>query len=463
VSGADDPEDPTAGHLHGGVVVASADKTILDSRQAADGASSQASRDASHAVPGARYEDLGEIAHGGMGSVRRVFDRVLLRTVALKTLRFRSDVLNDADQFVEEAQITGQLDHPNIVPVYDFGVTATDHAFFTMKLVDGETLASRIRKLHAAGFPADGLEAIVAVFQRVCDAVAFAHSRGVIHRDLKPANVMIGSHGQVYVMDWGLGLLRASTRPRAAGSDSTPVVTAPRPPKDTHRIEGTVSYMAPEQVTGHDELIDERTDVFGLGAILYEVLTNRPPYVGKDIRACLEAARDCRMPHPQALVAHPLPPGLCEIALRAMRPRPDIRYPSAEALGADLARFQRGGGWFSTRILADGEVVMREGEVADSAYVILEGRCEVYREHGGRRDILRQLGPGDAFGEMALLSARPRTASVVAKGPTTVKVVTAAAFQREMERSSWLAAIMGQLAARFAELDTTRSGSNDWL
>jgi serine/threonine-protein kinase len=383
-----------------------------------------------------------------MGAVERVFDRVLLRTVAMKTL-LSTTLAPEADRFVEEAQITGQLDHPNIVPVYEFGAEA-ERAFFTMKLVSGRTLGELIRELHEQDFPAERLEALVAALVKVSEAVAFAHSRGVIHRDLKPANVMVGSHGQVYVMDWGLGLLRS-----AQGTE-TAVCTASQPESLTGRVEGTVAYMAPEQARGHLDAVDERSDVYALGAILYEILTDRPPHVGRDFAACLAAAALGEIRPPQDLSLHLLPPGLCEIALRALDPDPARRHPSAEAFGSELSSFLRGGGWFGTLYVDDGEFVVREGEAADSAFVIVEGRCEVLQERDGRRTVLRTLGPGDAFGETALLSARPRTASVVAVGSAKLKVVTAAAFYRELGRSAWLGALMEQLANRFVELDGAR-------
>jgi eukaryotic-like serine/threonine-protein kinase len=402
-----------------------------------------------------RYERCGEIGRGGMGAIERVFDRVLLRTVAMKTML--SPLTDpDADRFVEEAQITGQLDHPNIVPVYEFGSTKQDAgAFFTMKLVSGQTLSDLIRQLHLDGLPADGLEDLVAVLVKVCEAVSFAHSRGVIHCDLKPANIMVGTHGQVYVMDWGLGRLRSN----ATGADA--VRTSSVPDWLHGGIAGTASYMAPEQARGQLDLVDERTDVFALGAILYEVLTSRPPYEGLDWDMCLAAAREAQITPPQDFCEHMMPPALCEIALRAMQADPDNRHRSAEAFGADLAAFLRGGGWFATLKLADGELVVREGDPAEAAYVIVEGHCQVFRERDGRRSVLRTLGPGDAFGETALLSARPRTASVVAVGNVTLKLITARAFERELGRSAWLATLVQQLAGRFVELDQARGDVHD--
>jgi hypothetical protein len=403
-----------------------------------------------------RYERGEEIGRGGMGAVEIVLDRVLLRTVAMKTMLSRPQGPT-ADRFIEEAQITGQLDHPNIVPVYELGRTQQDRVFFTMKLVSGQTLAALIRKLHAEGFPSEGLEHLVAALVKVCEAIAFAHSRGVIHCDLKPANIMIGTHGQVYLMDWGLSLLRSGV-----GADTEATVQTTRAAARIERvIAGTVSYMAPEQARGRLDLIDERTDVFGLGAILYELITSRPPYEGIDLETCLAAACEARVIPPKDFCQHAIPPSLCEIALRAMQLDPKRRHASADAFGADLAAFLRGGGWFATLQVKDGAIVVRQGDPAEAAYVIVEGQCAVFREREGRHTVLRTLGPGDAFGETALLSARPRTASVKAIGNVTLKLITAEAFERELGRSTWLAALVQQLASRFVELDRARSGEDD--
>jgi serine/threonine-protein kinase len=324
-----------------------------------------------------------------------------------------------------------------------------------MKLVSGHTLSEAIVRLHQRDFATEDLERILHTMLKVCEAVSFAHSRGVVHRDLKPANIMIGSHGQVYVMDWGLGLLLEGRRPSALGQgQASPSVTTSGAHGERSGLEGTVAYMAPEQASGRLDTVDPRTDVFALGAILYEVLTGRPPYRATNLIQALALAAEARMTPPQeAAGERALPPGLCEIALRAMRRDLDERYQSVEELAADLRSFLRGGGWFATRRFGPGQVIVREGDAADAAYVVIEGRCEVFREQAGGRQPLRVLEAGDVFGETALLSAEPRTATVAALDDVTVKVVTKEAFERELEHSTWLGVLVRQLAARFLELE----------
>jgi len=399
-----------------------------------------------------RYTDLGEIGRGGMGTVHRTFDRLLLREIAMKTIEAALAGPAAAERFVEEAQITGQLDHPNIVPVYDFGTHQDQRTFITMKLVTGQTLGEAIEALHDQGFAGETLERVLRVLIKVCEAVAFAHSRGVAHRDLKPANIMIGTHGQVYVMDWGLGLLLEGRRTPVAHRSEAPidrVQTSSPGTRSLPALAGTVGYMAPEQAAGRLDTIDARTDVFALGAILYKVLTDRPPF-----RTLDRARAGDVVPPQEVMMDRPLPPALCEITMKALEREPGRRYQSIDALREALEGFLRGGGWFATRHFSPGQRIVLEGEPADAAFVVVEGRCEVYQERPDGKHVLRTLGPGDVFGETALLSAQPRTATVAAFDEVTVKVITAEAFERELGRSSWVAALVKQLVARFLELES---------
>ena len=234
------------------------------------------------------YQLLGEIARGGMGVILKGHDTDLGRDVAVKVLDAELSKRPEVVQrFVEEAQIGGQLQHPGIVPVYELGLMADERPYFTMKLIKGRTLAALFaqRKL-----PSDNRGKLLAIFESVCQTMAYAHSKGVLHRDLKPANVMVGAFGEVQVVDWGLAKVlrrggvadekRAKERvtihtvietvrsgPGSSGSDSM-----------VGSVMGTPAYMAPEQAQGEIEKLDERADVFSLGAILCELLTGKPPY-----------------------------------------------------------------------------------------------------------------------------------------------------------------------------------------
>jgi hypothetical protein len=233
----------------------------------------------------------GEIGHGGMGTVFKGRDPDLGRELAVKMLHENHrDDPELVRRFLEEAQISGQLQHPGVVPVYELGRAADDRPFFTMKLVKGRTLADLLKQ---RANPRDGLPRFLTVFEQVCQTLAYAHARGVVHRDLKPANVMVGNFGEVQVVDWGMAkVLRGGTdgapgrEHQDHGEESTVICTArsgstgeaSRP----GTILGTLSFMPPEQAGGEVDRIDERADVFGLGAILCTILTGQPPYTGRD-------------------------------------------------------------------------------------------------------------------------------------------------------------------------------------
>ena len=244
-----------------------------------------------------RYQLLGEIARGGMGAVLKGRDPDLNRDLALKVLleqhRDRTDLV---ERFMEEAQICGQLQHPGVVPVYELGSLPDRRPFFAMKLVKGQTLAVLLGRRDS---PADDLPRFLSIFEAVFQTVAYAHARGVIHRDLKPSNVMVGSFGEVQVMDWGLAKVLPKNGQSAPGPETPPVnetvVSTPRSKGDSDLSEagsvlGTPAYMAPEQARGETEAVDRRADVFALGSILCEVITGSPAFGGASSLEILRAA-----------------------------------------------------------------------------------------------------------------------------------------------------------------------------
>ncbi len=305
-----------------------------------------------------RYRLGDELGRGGMGVVHRGTDTELRREVAIK---FLNEALS-ADRawlarFVEEAQATAQLEHPGIVPVYDIGRDRRGRVFFTMRLVRGRTLAEVIDDARAAngdGSPSFGL---VQTLAQVCRTVAYAHARGVVHRDLKPQNVMVGQHGEVLVMDWGLarvgsseGDLGAEAREPAADADDTePAVATDRADSDALRTRpgsalGTPAYMAPEQAAaarGGTEPIGPAADVHALGGILYRLLTGKPPFQADDLRALLDRVIE-HPPAPPRTLAPATPRELEAIALRALAKVPAERYETADALADDLQAWLEG-------------------------------------------------------------------------------------------------------------------------
>jgi tetratricopeptide (TPR) repeat protein len=256
--------------------------------------------DALPAEAPARLQLHGEIARGGMGAVLKGRDTDLGRDLAVKVLlETHAGKTELVQRFVEEAQIAGQLQHPGITPVYELGQFADQRPYFTMKLVKGQTLAALLaaRPNLAADRPK-----FVGIFAQICQTLAYAHARGVIHRDLKPANIMAGAFGEVQVMDWGLAKVLPGSGTDEPKAQTPPTVSLIRTQRsrdaDTPEagaqtqagsVLGTPAYMAPEQARGEGDLVDTRADVFGLGAILCEILTGQPPFTGKKAEALRKA------------------------------------------------------------------------------------------------------------------------------------------------------------------------------
>jgi tetratricopeptide (TPR) repeat protein len=295
--------------------------------------------------PAGKYGEPDLLGAGAEKEVARVRDRDTLRDVALA----RPTAGRSGAAFVREARILARLEHPNIVPVHDLGLAPDGRPYFTMKLLTGETLDAvlvRLRAGDAATAARYPLPALLDVFARVCDAIAFAHSRGVIHRDIKPANVRIGEYGEVRVLDWGLARSADDLRGGTARGSRVAVPAAgesadePRPPGD---VRGTPGYMAPEQAAGRGDETDERTDVYALGALLYALLTWRPPVEGSSTdevlrRTVAGEVAPLRRPSPDRTI-----PGALEaIARKALAVQPGDRYPTVEALRADLRAFTQG-------------------------------------------------------------------------------------------------------------------------
>jgi serine/threonine-protein kinase len=397
----------------------------------------------------ALFEDRGEIGRGGMGTVRRVFDRRLLRDLALKVIEPRSgEPEKRLQRFLEEARVTGRLEHPNIVPVHELGAQGPQW-YFSMKLVQGFTLEQLIDAAGTDRLEPDTLADLLGVFIKVCEAVAFAHSRGVIHRDVKPANVMVGEFGQVYLMDWGVARLLGGDVLTAQHREEL-IFTTEDSPGD---IVGTPSYMSPEQARGDHARVDARSDVFTLGSTLYHLLTGRPPYDGRTYYMVLIQALQRRCEAPE-VVDPRVPPALSRIALKAMALDPAERYASAGDLQQALEDFLRGGWHLPTETFAPGALIVRQGDDADAAYIIASGHCEAFKTGpDGHEQRLRIMGPREVFGETAILTRSPRTASVRALDEVTLMVVREATLSEALGLNAWMGSFATALARRFREVD----------
>jgi len=291
--------------------------------------------DRSSGAPYGRYRDLGLLGRGSMAEVRRVFDPALDRAVAMKILK--PGLLGNGlaqTRFKKEARAIARLQHPAIVPIHDIGLLPDGRPYYTMKVVEGRTLKAVIREVHS-GRSEEGwtLRRLVEALHRAAEAVAFAHAHDVLHRDLKPDNIMLGRFGEVLVVDWGLAKVLRDAAPLAdPGGVNTADVS------QTGSVSGTPAYMAPEQVE-HGALTPA-TDVYALGAMLYEILSGRPPYVGPTAWLVLLQVKT-GTPTPlrqaaEAAGAPPVPDELAAVVETAISRQPEDRYPHAGALARDL-------------------------------------------------------------------------------------------------------------------------------
>jgi len=303
-----------------------------------------------------RYVFEGEIARGGMGAVVRAIDSGIRREVAVKYLLDQASASKRL-RFIEEAQITGQLEHPNIVPIHELGSDEKGRLHFSMKMVKGRTLANMLQGLRETDSAEYPLGRLLTILVNVCNALAYAHARSVIHRDLKPANIMVGDFGEVYVMDWGLAKVRnqgsgVRNQESAVKNESPPQVMTDRlleaEMTQDGAILGTPVYMAPEQAAGKVDGVDQRSDIYALGAILYEMLTLHGPVDRGGGRAeILRRVVQGEIVPPQARLRgagsrRRIPPELGAMTMKALATEPARRYPTVETFRQDLERYLEG-------------------------------------------------------------------------------------------------------------------------
>ncbi len=383
-----------------------------------------------------------EVARGGMGHVHPATDRNLLRHVALK--RLDKDFASQPfyrDGFIAEAQMNGQLEHPNIVPVHELAIDPNGIPYFTMKFVQGTSFDVWLHD-HPPG-SIDRLQMGIEILLKVCDAVAYAHHRGVVHRDLKPGNIMVGDFGQVYLMDWGLAkLIRGQPQ------------SADRAMMNAMGATGTPDYMAPEQARGNPKDTDERSDVFGLGALLFEILSGKRVYGAGSATALLKRASAGEVLSIDAACEDVgVARRIRTVVEKATQPDPAKRYQTVAEMQDAMRAFLHGGLHLPRKTFSAGELIVQEGHKGDAAYMIIAGHCRAYRTVDGREETLAVMGPGETFGEMALILFEPRAATVVAADAVTVLVLDQSTMNEGLGLSGWTGALVRALAQRFADLE----------
>jgi serine/threonine-protein kinase len=349
--------------------------------------------------------------------------------------------------FFREAQVMGQLSHPNVVPIHDVGLRQ-GRPFFTMGLVSGQSLSAWLGNVTPGD--CERLADFLEIITKVCDALEYAHSRSVVHGDLKPANIMVGSFGEVYVMDWGGAKL---LEPQ---NDQAVIDRLPSLPKEATegKIFGTATYMSPQQANA--EPPSRSWDVFSLGAIIYQFITGHAPFQAKDSADALAKAQQCDFQQLNLEVhGKTLPPELLRVVARAMARNPADRYPGITLMRSDLSRIMRGGGTFPILEFPKDTTVIAEGDTDRTAYIVHSGTLEAFRTNGIEETPLRLLAAGDVFGEMAMFASTPRTASVRALTDVKLFCITEDVLKSELDHMTpWMATFVRTLARRFAQQET---------
>jgi serine/threonine-protein kinase len=398
------------GRLADADLQASLDSVV--SRQTAELAPTVDAHPPSHGGSGQRFRVLRPHAKGGLGEVFVALDQELHREVALKEMRSRyAEDPSGRARFVLEAEVTGQLEHPGIVPVYGFGYHADGRPYYAMRLVKGHSLGEALARFHQAEGPgrdpgerALALRQLLGRFVAVCNAVAYAHSRGVLHRDLKPENIMLGKYGETLIVDWGLAkpLTSAAAGDAASEVPLLPALSGGSAPTLMGSVVGTPAFMSPEQAAGQMDQLGPASDVYGLGATLYMLLTGQPPVAGRDASEVLGRVQRGEVVPPRQVKAT-TPPVVAAICQKAMALEPAARYPTVLALAADVERWladEPVGAWPEPRTVRVARWVRRHktGVTAAVAAALVAALClgtstglllAAYREVGRQRDLAR--------------------------------------------------------------------------
>lgn len=403
-------------------------------------------------TPEPRYNILELIGQGGFGEVMSCFDRFTHRLVARKSLKDKHrDNIAQLRALINESRLVSYLEHPGIVPLYDVYVDEQGKFAYTMKYIEGEPLSNWLKQhaLRRQPFPASWC---LRIFTKLCETLSYAHDRGVLHLDIKPANVMLGTYGEVLILDWGSArlyepeLYENYLRSISQQEEVLPIVNL------EDRLIGTPPYLSPEQVQGYKDKLSPATDIFCAGVLLYQMLSGTSPFSTQSVQTFVDEVLN-KDPVPIHQRRADVPLHLSRIGMKMLSRDPEQRYSSFKEVLHDLQDFNSQGSGFEVRTYNAGEVIFNEGEFGDHAFQIIDGEVEITTTVDGETKILATQGRGDIIGELAVFTKRPRTATVRALQPTTVQLLTADTINKELEKlHPWVGDMIYRLSQKFIDL-----------
>jgi eukaryotic-like serine/threonine-protein kinase len=398
-----------------------------------------------------RYKLLTLLGEGGFAQVRSCFDTSLNRVIALKELKpacsENPDLLN---AFINEAKLVSFLDHPGIVSVFDTFTSDNGKPCYTMQLVEGRTLSSLLSDPVTERPTAIPFTRALDIFSKMCETLAYAHDRGVIHLDLKPDNIMVGRYGEVLIMDWGSAKIY-DTRPYEEYLNRFTNETERLSPgrENESFVLGTPYYMAPEQFTLRRSQCTPAADVFAAGIILYQMLTGIHPFIASDLTD-IRRAVETFDPQPVYEINADIPRRLCQICERTLEKSVVNRYKNCHELVDDIRLCHDSCEAFVGKSYNAGDVIFREGDIGEYAFIIVSGKVEISKIHEAVPKVLATLGKNEIVGELAIFSKQPRSATARAMEPTVIRIMNKVDVDRELDKlSPWVGRMITGLSTRF--------------
>ncbi|MFM1943913.1 MAG: hypothetical protein RI897_2895 [Verrucomicrobiota bacterium] len=402
-----------------------------------------------------RYRFIREVGEGGLSSVGSFYDSRLNRVVALKTLQ-EEHVGNEelVRFFINEAKLLGYLDHPGVVPVFDTFLREKDTPCYTMKLCQGLSLASLLDAYKGPNRGPIPLARTVEIFTKLAETLAYVHDKGVLHLDLKPDNIIVGTYGEVILLDWGSARLYSSEKfYEHLGQHTEDTEVAYFEKERESLVLGTPRYMSPEQVAGEREHLTCASDLFSAGIILYEMLTSLHPFPAKKPSELMDQVLKHDPPRPHE-INREIPRKLSHICWKMLAKKPEDRYQGFHEVLEELASYHGVGDGFPVQDYIPGEVIFNEGDSGEYAFLIMSGEVEILKEIGEPEPkVIARLGVGEIVGELAVISHSPRTAAARAATPVRIRILSKADIEQELEKlSPWVSKMISGLTGRFIDL-----------